>query len=93
MGTELERMVIREGLFMEVVFIIIQHPLKPLHPVVKDKFQFRPLTFTQKFLNASEKILWPGELLPCQCRLHVLEKPKVRRCEVGSVRQMEYSNN
>jgi hypothetical protein len=75
-GAELERMVILEGLFMEVISIVIQHPLNPLYPVVKDEFQFRPLNFTQKFLNASEKILWPGELLFCLCRVHVLEKPE-----------------
>jgi hypothetical protein len=50
-------MVIIEGLLMEAVSIVIQHPLNPRYPVVKDEFQFRPLIFTQKFLNASEKIL------------------------------------
>jgi hypothetical protein len=57
-------MVIIEGLFMEFVSIVIQqqHPLNQLYPVMKNEFQFRSLTFTQKFLNASEKILWPGEL-------------------------------
>jgi hypothetical protein len=56
-------MVVIEGLLMEVVSIVVQHPLNPLYPVVKDEFQFRCLNFTQKELNASEKILWPGELL------------------------------
>jgi hypothetical protein len=56
-GAELERMVIREGLLLEVVPIVIRHPLNPLYPVVKDEFQLRPLNFAQKFLNASEKIL------------------------------------
>jgi hypothetical protein len=64
-GAELEQMVIIKRLLMEVVSITIQHPLNPLYPVEKDKFQFRPLNFTQKFLNASERILWPGELLSC----------------------------
>jgi hypothetical protein len=50
-------MVIREGLGMEVVSIVIQHPLNPLYPVVKDGFQFRPMNFTPKSLNANEKIL------------------------------------
>jgi hypothetical protein len=36
----------------------------------------RPLNFTQKYLKASEKILWPGELLSWQYRLHVPEKRK-----------------
>jgi hypothetical protein len=63
-GAELERMVIIECLLMEVVSIAIQHPLHSLYPVVKDEFQFRSLNFTQKFLNASEKILWPGECCP-----------------------------
>jgi hypothetical protein len=31
--------------------------LNPLYPVVKDEFQFRPLNFAQKFLNANEKLL------------------------------------
>jgi hypothetical protein len=30
-------MVIIEGLFMEVVFIIIQYPFNPLNPVVREK--------------------------------------------------------
>jgi hypothetical protein len=71
---ELERMVIIKGLHMEGVSIVIQHPVNPHYPMVKDEFQFRPLNFIQKFLNASEKILWPGELLFSQCRLHVPEK-------------------
>jgi hypothetical protein len=51
-------MVIIENLPVEAVSIVIQHPLtlNPFYPVVKDEFQFRPLNFTQKFLNASEKI-------------------------------------
>jgi hypothetical protein len=59
-------MVIIESLLMEAVSSVIQHPLDLLDPVVKDEFQFRPLNFNQKFLNASEKILWAGELLSCQ---------------------------
>jgi hypothetical protein len=39
-------MVIIESLLMEVVSIVIQHPLNSLDPVVKDEFQFRPLNFT-----------------------------------------------
>jgi hypothetical protein len=62
---------------MEVVSIVIQHPSNPLYPVVKDEIQFGPLIFTRKFLNPNEKILWPGELLSCQCTLHVPEKPEV----------------
>jgi hypothetical protein len=58
-GEELEQMVIIEGSFMGGVSVVIQHP------VVKDEFQFRPLNVTQKVLNASEKILWFGELLSC----------------------------
>jgi hypothetical protein len=38
--------------------------LNQLNPVVKDEFQFGPLNFTQKFLNASEKILCPGNCCP-----------------------------
>jgi hypothetical protein len=60
-------MVILRGLFMEVVSIVLQSPLKQLYLVVRDGFQFRTLNFTQKFLNANEKILWPGELLSCLC--------------------------
>jgi hypothetical protein len=71
-------MMIIEGLLMEVVSIVIQYPLSPLYPVGKDEFQFRPLNFTQKFLNTNKKIRWPGELLFCQCRLHVAEKPEAR---------------
>jgi hypothetical protein len=78
---------------MEIVSIVVQHPLDPLYAVVKDEFQFRPMNFTQKFPNASEKILWPGELLSYQCRIHVPEKPEARRCQVKIVRQMGYSNN
>jgi hypothetical protein len=77
-------MVIIKGLLMEVVSIIIQHPLNPPYPVVKDEFQFKPLIFTQKFLNASEKIIWPGALLSCQCRSHVPEKSEVRSQKVPS---------
>jgi hypothetical protein len=86
-------MVIIEGLLMEVVSILIQHPLNPLYPVVKDEFQFKPLNFTQKFLNTSQKILWPGELFFSQCRLHVPEKPEVKRCQVRTVKWMGYSND
>jgi hypothetical protein len=86
-------MVIIKDLFMEVVSIVIKHPLNPLYPVVKDMFQLRPLNFTQKFLNAREKILWSGEMLSCQCHLHVREKPEVRRCQVMTLRRMTYSNN
>jgi hypothetical protein len=60
---ELEQMVSTEGLLMEAVSIVIQHPLNSLYPVVKDELQFTLLNFTQKLLNASEKILWPGEVL------------------------------
>jgi hypothetical protein len=90
---ELERMVMTEGLLMEVVSTVIQHPLNPLYPVVKNEFQFKTLNFTQKFLNASEKILWPGEMLSCQCRLHVPEKPEVRRCQAKAVGRTGYSYN
>jgi hypothetical protein len=86
-------MVIIEGLVMEVVSIGIQHPLNPLYPMVKDDFQFKPLNFTQQFLKPVEKILWPGELLSCQCNLHVSEKPEVRRCQVRTARWVGYSNN
>jgi hypothetical protein len=86
-------MMIIEGLFMEVVSIVVQLPLNPLYPVVKDEFQFRPPSFTQKFLSASEKALWPGEPLSCQCRLHVPEKSKVRMGQIRTVRRMEYSDN
>jgi hypothetical protein len=82
-----------EDLFMKVVSIVIQHPLNPLYPVMKDEFEFRPLNFTHNFLNASEKILWPGELLSCQCRFYVSEKSELTRCQVRTVRRMGYSNN
>jgi hypothetical protein len=85
--------VIIDGLLMEIVSIVIQHPLHPLYPVAEDEFQFRPLSFIQKFLNTSEKILWSGELLSCQCRPHVPEKPEVRRCQVRTVRRTGYPNN
>jgi hypothetical protein len=91
-GAKLKRMVIIEGLLMEVVSVVIKHPLNLLYSVVKDELQFRPPNFTQKFLNASEKIFWPGELLPGQYGLHVPEKPEVRRCQVRGVRRMGYSN-
>jgi hypothetical protein len=64
-GAELEQMMTIKALFMEVVSIVIQHPLNQLYPVVKDEFQFRHMNFTQKFPNASEKIPWLGELLFC----------------------------
>jgi hypothetical protein len=88
-------MVIIKSRLMEVVSVVIQHPLNPLYPMVEEEFQFRLLNFTQKFLNASEKILWPGELSSCQSRLHVPEsqKSQVRRCEVRTVGPMGYSNN
>jgi hypothetical protein len=78
------RMMIIKGFFMEMVSIIIQHPLNLSYPMVKDEFQFRSLNFTQKFLNASEQILWTGELLSCQCRFHVPEKSEVRSQKVPS---------
>jgi hypothetical protein len=78
---------------MEVVSIVIQHPLNQLYPMVKGEFQFRPLIVIQKFLNASEKILWPGELLSHQPRIHVPEKPEVRRCPVMTLRRMRYLSN
>jgi hypothetical protein len=77
-------MVIIEGLLIEVVSIVIQCPLNPVYPGMKDEFQFRPLNFTQKSLNASEKILWPGELLSCQYRFHVPEKPEVKTQKLPS---------
>jgi hypothetical protein len=86
-------MVIIQGLLVEVVSVVIKHSLNPLYPMVKDEFQFRLLNFIQKSLNASEKILWPGKLLSCQCRLHVPEKPKVRKYQVRTVRWMGYPNN
>jgi hypothetical protein len=58
-------MVVRECLLTEIVSIVMQHALNPLYPVVKDEFQFRPLNFSQKFVNATEKSLWPRELLSC----------------------------
>jgi hypothetical protein len=79
-GAELERMVVIEGLFMEVVSIVMQHPFNPRYPVVKDEFQFRLLNFTHKFLNDFEEVFWPRGPLSCHCRLHVPEKPKFRRC-------------
>jgi hypothetical protein len=74
-GAELEQTVVIEGLVMEIVSIVIHHPLNTSYPVVKDEFQFIPLKFTRKFVNDTEKIFWPGELLSCQCCLHVPEKP------------------
>jgi hypothetical protein len=71
-------MVIIKELLMEIVSIIIQHPLNLLYLLVKDEFQFKPVDFTPKCLNAIDKILWLDKLLPCQCRLHVSEKPEVR---------------
>jgi hypothetical protein len=90
---ELKRMVIIKDLFMEVVSIVIQHPLNPLYLVIKDQFQFQPLNFTQKFLNVSEKILWPRKLLVCHCRLHVSEKREVRMSQVRTVTRTGHSNN
>jgi hypothetical protein len=72
-----------EGLLMEITFIVIQGPLNRLYQVVKDEFQFRPLNFTQKFLNASEKILWPGELLFFQYCLHVSKNQKSEGAKSG----------
>jgi hypothetical protein len=76
---------------MGVVSIVIQDPLNPLYPAMKDEFQFEPLNFTQKFLNSTAKVLCPGKLLSCQCPLHVPEKPEVRRCQVRTVRPMGHS--
>jgi hypothetical protein len=73
-GAELKRLVIIDGLLMEMVSIIIQYPLNPLDPVVKDEFQFRPLNLTQKTLSASEKIFWSGELLFARAGSNVNEK-------------------
>jgi hypothetical protein len=49
-------MVTMEGLLMEVVSIVIQHPSNPLDPMMDGMFQFGPLSFIQKRLNAIEKI-------------------------------------
>jgi hypothetical protein len=73
-----------EGLLMEIFSIVVQHSLIPLYPVMKIEFQFRPLNFTQKFLNASDKILWPGALLLCQGCLPVPEKPEIKRQKMPS---------
>jgi hypothetical protein len=75
---------------MEVVSVVVQQALNPFYPVVKDKLQFRPLNFTQTFLNASEKILWSAELLSCQCRLHVPRKARSQKvpsqdCEADGI--------
>jgi hypothetical protein len=86
-------MVITEDLLVEVVSIVTQHPLNRLDPVVKDEFQFRLVKVTQKFLNARRKILSPGELLSCRCRVYVPKKSEVRRCQARTVRRMGHSNN
>jgi hypothetical protein len=80
---ELERMVIIESLFMEVISIVIQYPLNPLYPVAKDKFRSKPLNYTQKFLNVSDKILLPGKLLSCQCRVHLSENQNSKCAKSG----------
>jgi hypothetical protein len=72
-------MVMMEDLLMEVVTIIIQHLSNAFDIVVEDIFQFRPLNFIQKRLNSIKKIYWRSELLSCQCALHVIEKPEVRK--------------
>jgi hypothetical protein len=41
------------------------------------------LNFTQKFMNASEKVLWPRELLSCQCSLHLPENRKSESAKSG----------
>jgi hypothetical protein len=44
-GAKLERMVITKDLLMELVSIVLQHPLNRLCPVAKDEFQFRAVDF------------------------------------------------
>jgi hypothetical protein len=80
-------MVIIEVFLMEVVSIVIQHPLSPPYPVVKDGFQFRPLNFTQTFLNASEKLFWPGNGCPASAAFMCPKSQKVpsQECKVDGV--------
>jgi hypothetical protein len=96
-GAELEQMVIIEGLLMEVVSIVVRHPLNPLCPVVKDKFQFRPLNCTQKFLNSrmrERRSSGPGSCCSASTAF-VYQKPEARsqRCQARTVRRMGCSNN
>jgi hypothetical protein len=53
---------------IEVVSIVIKHPLNPLSPVVKDEFQFSSLNFAQTVRTssrpenccpASAAFMWP----------------------------------
>jgi hypothetical protein len=60
---DLGRMTMMEGLFMEVVWIVIQHPSNALCPIMEDRFQFGPQSFIQKPLTAIKTIGWPSELL------------------------------
>jgi hypothetical protein len=73
-------MVVMENLFIEVVSIVIQHPLNTLCSMVKDELQFRPLNFNQKFVNASEKILCPGNFYPASAPFIY---PKSQKSEGG----------
>jgi hypothetical protein len=51
--------------------------LNPLCPMMKDEFKFRPLNFTQKFLNANEKILWHGNCCPANATFMCPKSQKV----------------
>jgi hypothetical protein len=82
-GAELERMVIIEGLLTEIVSIVIQHPSNLLCPVLKDEFQFRPLNFTQKFLNNNRKILWSRNGCPASAAFMCLKSQKSKGVKSG----------
>jgi hypothetical protein len=60
---------------------------------MENMFQFGPLNFVQKRLNAIKKIHWPSELLSRQCAFHVTEKPDARMCQVMPTSGMGRSNN
>jgi hypothetical protein len=75
---EPERMVMTEGLVIRGSSVMIHHSSNALNPIAEDMFQFRPLNFIEKRLNAIRKIWWLNELLSRQCALHVIEKPEVQ---------------
>jgi hypothetical protein len=62
---ELGRMVMTDGLSMEIGPIITQCPSKSLDPAVKDMSQIRPLNPVQQCLNVVKKTGRPSELLAC----------------------------
>jgi hypothetical protein len=62
---------------MTVAFILWQHPLESLEPVVKNDFQFGAINLLQRCIDVIEKFLLLAKHLFGQSGLHMAEGRKV----------------